>query len=162
MTPSQKQYIDQDQCLRNTGLDSRCSSPVPAWRVRGILICLLAFGLIVCDRIGFSAIAKLCGLSRARARVDHRHRLLLHAHRERPCSYRAADQRDEIAPSHVLLSAGVSKDYSALKNAALGGTANSGGQCRLGVCWSNAPRAITLLRVPVMLTHNGAVRRGLF
>jgi hypothetical protein len=32
---------------------------------------------------------------------DHRHRRLLRARRERPCRRRAAQQRDELAPSHV-------------------------------------------------------------
>src|SRR6185295_16351646 len=33
---------------------------------------------------------------------DHRHRLLLRARRERPCSRRAAEQRDELAPLHSI------------------------------------------------------------
>ena len=33
--------------------------------------------------------------------AHHRHRRLLRARRERPCRHRAAEQRDELAPSHL-------------------------------------------------------------
>jgi hypothetical protein len=36
---------------------------------------------------------------------DHRHRRLLRARHERPSCRRAAEQRDELAPSHCLASA---------------------------------------------------------
>src|SRR5262249_42507818 len=53
------------------------------------------------------AVAKRCKIARSggyRERghdADHRHRRLLRARRERPSRGRAADQRDELAPSHV-------------------------------------------------------------
>jgi hypothetical protein len=36
-------------------------------------------------------------------KADHRHRWLLRFRRERPCRYRASEQRDELAPLHVWM-----------------------------------------------------------
>jgi hypothetical protein len=44
------------------------------------------------------------GLREAAEISDHRHRRLLRARRERPRGCRATDERDELAPSHCLMS----------------------------------------------------------
>jgi len=50
----------------------------------------------------------------AAEKSDDRHRRLLRARSKRPRDRRAAEQCDELAPSHVLLSAGVLKPITAL------------------------------------------------
>jgi len=56
--------------------------------------------LVVDDAISAATeVIRRCGADKS----DHRHRRLLRARRERPCSGRcAAQQRDEIAPSQLI------------------------------------------------------------
>src|SRR5262249_25436280 len=55
---------------------------------------------------------RIVGRRQAAEKPDHRHRRLLRARRERPRDYRAAEQRNEIAPPHSITSSASASSLS--------------------------------------------------
>ena len=74
---------------------------VLAFDVSGLLEALAKSAQILREGYG------RCGVQKS----DHRHRRLLRARRERPCS-RAAEQRDELAPLHSITSSAATSSLS--------------------------------------------------
>jgi len=61
-----------------------------------------AFDVVSLGETAAERIHEMRGFNCRRENPDHRHRRLLRASRERPRGCRAAEQRDEGAPSHFI------------------------------------------------------------